>query len=439
MVEKMEFQFDLNKEIKKIDDRLLDKEQISTIDVAFIYNLCDQYIKNKLGVDILTIFEKVNTSPEDITNYLMLVLYSDTKISNFLSKHCLNELLAKTIYFMGDKKIITLTNEDIIANSNKRPHQMPIPDDEKQIRRIFQALRRNYNLYEKLYKGKIWLINSNNNGEEICNAKIQISPYMFFHLMGFDYKNILNPNKTDRNGLNHEAQAREFSSIFPDSDKAYRLLQNFGNARNIYELIEMLLKSEENFLNAACEGKLSNTINIDKLELKSYAFERMGAIQCATGMIFFDKHKAIQLGYGSEIQHINADIILLNDFLRKYRINNLFGLDFVFSPFDKIKGNQISDQQSIFLTRQDGGGFNSHLFDQQIASVSSSVAGYRINDFDYNITELKDANGTTPDPFEYIEFDEEDRKRVAQTIKESIPGIDYTYLDEIIKENGKTR
>ena len=34
MVEKMEFQFDLNKEIKKIDDRLLDKEQISTIDVA---------------------------------------------------------------------------------------------------------------------------------------------------------------------------------------------------------------------------------------------------------------------------------------------------------------------------------------------------------------------------------------------------------------------
>ena len=52
LVVKMGLQLDLNKEIKKIDDSLLDKEQISTIDVAFIYNLCVQYIKNKLGIDI---------------------------------------------------------------------------------------------------------------------------------------------------------------------------------------------------------------------------------------------------------------------------------------------------------------------------------------------------------------------------------------------------
>lgn len=435
----MNFQFDLDDEIKKVDYLLLNKEQISTIDVALVYNLCDKYIKSKHGVDILTIFEKISDSREDITNYLMFSLYSESKILNLLSKYGMGELLAKTIYSMGDKKIVTLTNEQIIENSNKRPFQMPVPSDENQIKRIFQALRKNYNLYEELYKGKVWLINStDNDGNELGNARIKISPYMFFHLMGFDYKNILNPNKKDRDGTTHEMQAREFATIFPDSSKAYQLLQNFGNEKNIYEIIESLLNSEERFLQAALSGNLSNTVNIDKLELKSYAFERMGAVQCATGMIFFDKQKAIQLGYGSEIQHINTDIILLNDFLRKYRINNLFGLDFVFSPFDKIKGNQISDQQSIFLTRQTGGGFNSHLFDQQKASVSSSVVGYRDNDFNYNITEQGGESGGS-EPFEFKEFDEEDRKRVAQTIKESIPGVDKTYLDEIIRENSKRK
>ena len=175
----MNYQFDLDDEIKKIDYLLSSKEQISTMDVALVYNLCDKYIKSKHGVDILTIFEKISDSPEDITNYLMFSLYSESKILNLLSKYEMGELLAKTIYSMGDKKIVTLTNEQIIENSNKRPFQMPVPNDEKQIKRIFQALRRNYNLYEELYKGKVWLINStDNNGYEIGSARIQISPYM---------------------------------------------------------------------------------------------------------------------------------------------------------------------------------------------------------------------------------------------------------------------
>lgn len=434
----MEEKFNLNQEINRLELELSSKSQISTIDLALIYNLCDKYIKSKLGVDILTIFEKIDNSPLDITNFLMFSLCSEPKILNFLSKYRINEILAKTIYTMGDKKIITLTNEDIIENSNKRPHQMPIPSDENQIKRIFQALRRNYNLYEQLYKDKIWLINStDNNGNEIGNAKLQITPYSFFHLMGFDYRNILNPNKKDKDGTKHEAQAREFSAVFPDPDKAYRLLQNFGNKKNIYELIEELLNSEERFLEAALSGNLSNTINIDKLELKSYSFERMGLVQCATGMIFFDKQKAINLGYKDEVRHINPDIILLNDFLRKYKIPNLFGLDFVISPFDKINQNQISDQQSIFLTRQEGGGFNSHLFDQQMASVSSSVAGYRENDFNYGITEQGTEGGNpSEEPIDYREFDEEDRKRVAQTMSEAIPELDQTYLNEITKGKG---
>lgn len=430
--------FDLNQEINKLEFELSSKNQISTIDLALVYNLCDKYIKSKLGIDILTIFDKVEQSPDDITRYIMFELFSETKLVNFLTSYGLGDLLANTIYSMGNKKIITI-DESVILNSNKRPHQMPIPTDENQIRRIFSALRKNYNLYEQLYKDKVWLINSKDkDGNEIGTARIKISPYMFFHLMGFDYANILNPNGKDRNGTSHESLAREFSAIFPDSKQAYRLLQEFGkDQKNQYTLIEMLLQNEERFLQAALEGKLSNTVNIDKLELKSYSFERMGLIESASGMIFFDKQKSIQLGYGREVQHINSDIILLNDFLRKYDMNKLFGLDFVFSPFDKIKGRQISDQQSIFLTKQLGGGFNSHLFDEQMASVSSSVAGYRENAFNFNINEQgSDEGDPSGDPIDYREFDEEDRKRVAQTMSEAFPELDQSYLDEIKKENG---
>jgi len=95
--------FNLNQEINKLEAELYNKNQISTIDLALVYNLCDKYVKGKLGVDILTIFDKVDQSPEDITRYIMFQLFSETRIVNFLDSFGLMDLLANTIYTMGDK------------------------------------------------------------------------------------------------------------------------------------------------------------------------------------------------------------------------------------------------------------------------------------------------------------------------------------------------
>ena len=121
------------------------KPQISTIDLALIFNICNNYIKNKLGVDILTIYDKINDNPEDITRYLMFCLYSEPKILNIINKYGISDILSQTMHSMGNKGIIEIT-DTIIQNSNKRPHQMPIPSDENQIRRIFKSLRKNYYL-----------------------------------------------------------------------------------------------------------------------------------------------------------------------------------------------------------------------------------------------------------------------------------------------------
>ena len=421
---------DLRIELTKLDDIYSQKSILSTIDIALFYNLINNYIQSILSVDILTIYDKANASAEDVSRYLYFRLCENGLLLNFMKKYNLLEKVPYILYEMGNKRILNITS-DLIINSNKSPHQMPIPNDENQIKRIFSALRNNYELYEKLYKDKIWLINSNGTDDIIIGqARIKISPYIFFHLMGFDYKNIINPNKYPEN-------ANEFSNIFPNPQRVLQILQKFEN-KNVYSLIELLIENEQNFLSAVMEGSLAHTINVDKIEMKCFSFERMGAIQSATGMIFFDKQKAIDLGYGDRIQHINSDIILLNDFIRKYELS--FGLDFVISPFDKIKGKQISDQQSIFLTKEPGGGLNAGVLEQQKASISSSAVGYRENDFSYEITEIGKNGGTIihpkTEPIEWKTFSQEERKRVAQTMLESIPGIDLNDLKEIVNENG---
>ena len=435
----MDFDYiNVSEELRKLEGQLSGKEIISTMDLALIYNMCDKYIKSILGMDIITLFDEMSSSPEEITRHIMLCLFSNQEILNFISSYNISNILANVIYNIGNKKILTITDE-IIQNSRKMPHQIPVPNDSDapRIKKIFKSLEKNYELYQELYKDKIWLINSSDlNGNEIVSTRIKITPYMFFHLMGFDYANVLNPHAKDRNDINHNQIGHEFASYFKNSSRAFEILEEFGkDVSKQYELIEMLLEEENRFLEIAKNGKL---INPDKVEMKCFAFERMGVVQNASGMILFDKQKAIDLGYKKEVEHIESDIILLSDFLRRYDID--FGLDFVISPYAKPKEKQpefqkknvIRDQQSIFLTKQPGGGFNSHLFDKQKASVSSSVAGYSVKDFDYSIKEKgKDDENISGEPFDFREFSEEDRKRFAKAMIESFPTLDKTYLEEI--------
>jgi len=432
----------VSEELRKLEGQLSGKEIISTIDLALIYNMCDKYIKSILGRDIITLFDEVSSSPEEITRYIMLCLFSNQEILNFINSYNISNLLTDVMYNIGNKKILTIT-DSIIQNSGKMPHQIPIPSDSSRIKKIFESLRRNYELYENLYKDKIWLINSSDlEGNEIVNTRIKITPYTFFHLMGFDYANVLNPHASDRNGINHEKIGHEFASYFKDSSRVFEILEKFGKDVNKqYQLIEMLLEEENRFLEIATNGKL---INPDKVEMKCFTFERMGIIQNASGMILFDKQKAIDLGYKNEIQHIESDIILLNDFLRRYDID--FGLDFVISPYAKPKDkmpefqkkNVIRDQQSIFLTKQPGGGFHSHLFDGQKASISSSVTGYKAKNFEYSIKEQGGGTGGNSDYIEHKEFTEDERKRAAQNLSEAFPDLDREYLDELTIGVGKS-
>ena len=62
-------------------------------DIASVTN--KGYILNERP-DILSIFDKVSSSPFDVTNYILFTLYSESKLFNFLTSNGLNDIIAKT-------------------------------------------------------------------------------------------------------------------------------------------------------------------------------------------------------------------------------------------------------------------------------------------------------------------------------------------------------
>ncbi|NLV90238.1 MAG: hypothetical protein GX032_02075, partial [Tenericutes bacterium] len=126
--------------------------------------------------------------------------------------------------------------------------------------------------------------------------------------------------------------------------------------------------------------------------------------------------------------HIPGDIILINDFIRKYDLDNLYGLDYVFMPFVKTPDNQRSDVGSLFV-RNDRN--NSPLLEQQRVSIMSKASQYESSDFNFTIRTSNGERLPSNDPKEVIEFDTEDKARMASTIIKGLPSLTDAELKEI--------
>ncbi len=394
---------------------------LSTIEFAKLFNYLDIVWKNKYGKDILSLYEdNPNISKEEITNYIMINISNFPDVVNIINQYGVYDIVYNFIYSMGNKNIVRISDETI-ENSRKKGFQLPIPTDEKQIERIFSGLRKNMELYERLYKDKVWIMESESlDGVPLRSAKLRMSPTKLFHLLGFDYGVDLNPNRLPEN-------ASIFTNAFRNSEYAMKLLSE-STEKNYYLLLEELIASENTFMDSLLSGKVSNVVNVNKLEMKSYAFERIGALEDASGMIFFDKELAKEQGHERSTFHIPGDIILINDFIRKYDLDNLYGLHFVFMPFVKAPDNQKKDVGSLFV-RSDSN--SSLLLEQQKVSIMSKASQYESNDFNFTIRTSNGEALPSSDPKEVIEFDTEDKTRMASTIIKGLPSLSDVELKEI--------
>lgn len=404
------------------------KSIITTSDLANFLKLCNHHLIQKYGIDLIGVLQL--DIEENTTEILMMLLMQFEDVKEIIKQYKLYDIIYDFIDEFQKTKIYKLSTEDLSITLHKG-EQIENLDSlltEKQLEQIFKALEHNMYLYEKLYKDKVFIIDSSIGKK----AKVTISSTRLFHILGLEEKVI-------------KANMQEFESVFNHSDNIKSLMTD---RKDLFTVLEKILANETRIINAVLEGKLNHTFNFPKIEMKNYAFERMGMLEHSSGVIFYDK--TIDTSLEAKTSHLKADLFLLNDFIRNY------DLDFVFSAYRPYKFSRnfsminkkaniqnnlpTSDAESLFISSK--GWENSRFLNGQLSSISESVGIYHKNNFDYTIF-LEDESELPPvDPDEYIEFSDEDKARMANVIIENLPNLDNSHLknlyDELTKGN-KTR
>lgn len=404
------------------------KSIITTSDLANFLKLCNHHLIQKYGIDLIGVLQL--DIEENTTEILMMLLMQFEDVKEIIKQYKLYDIIYDFIDEFQRTKIYRLSTEDLSITLHKG-EQIENLDSlltEKQLEQIFKALEHNMYLYEKLYKDKVFIIDSSIGKK----AKVTISSTRLFHILGLEEKVI-------------KANMQEFESVFNHSDNIKSLMTD---RKDLFTVLEKILANETRIINAVLEGKLNHTFNFPKIEMKNYAFERMGMLEHSSGVIFYDK--TIDTSLEAKTSHLKSDLFLLNDFIRNY------DLDFVFSAYRPYKFSRnfsminkktniqnnlpTSDAESLFISSK--GWENSRFLNGQLSSISESVGIYHKNNFDYTIFLEDESELPTVDPDEYIEFSDEDKARMANVIIENLPNLDNSHLknlyDELTKGN-KTR
>lgn len=403
------------------------KSIITTSDLANFLKLCNHHLIQKYGIDLIGVLQL--DIEENTTEILMMLLMQFEDVKEIIKQYELYDIIYDFIDEFQKTKIYKLSIEDLSITLHKGEQIKNLNSllTEKQLEQIFKTLEHNMYLYEKLYKDKVFIIDSSIGKK----AKVTISSTRLFHILGLEEKVI-------------KANMQEFENVFNHSDNIKSLMTD---RKDLFTVLEKILANETRIINAVLEGKLNHTFNFPKIEMKNYAFERMGMLEHSSGVIFYDK--TIDTSLEAKTSHLKSDLFLLNDFIRNY------DLDFVFSAYRPYKFSRnfsminkktniqnnlpTSDAESLFISSK--GWENSRFLNGQLSSISESVGIYHKNNFDYTIF-LEDESELPPvDPDEYIEFSDEDKARMANVIIENLPNLDNSHLknlyDELTKGNKK--
>ena len=384
--------------------------------LAQILKLCDKYLISKYKTNIESLIEM---NIDNKVELIMMLLLANEELSALFEQYDLYNDMYNLLANYSEKKIFSISDETLRL-STKRPKDLfenEYKVTEDRLDKIFKALEHNMELYDKLYRDKIWIIDSSIGRTE----KISISPTRFFHLMGLDEKD-----------FKDETSMRLFESVFPVEDSIRSLMKD---KKDLFKVLEKILQRERKIKQAILDGTLKPIINPQKLEMKAFSFERIGIIEHSAGMIFYDKELAKSLGYNTRLQ---TDLILLSNFIRKYN------LEFIFSMYRKYKHTpKAKDAESLIIPQK--GYENSEFIKGQQVSISESARRYSPKDFEYTIYLDDGSEEPLSDPDQFIRFSDEDKAKMAHAIITELPLLDTEHLQEVyntLKNNlskGKTK
>lgn len=398
------------------------KRIITTEVMAKILKFCDEYLKKAYNTSLIEImYTEINYKPELIIDLLI----ANPDIKKLFDDYDLYDIMYAYIESFNSKKLFYLSDEDIAISRNSA-RKISFADyslTEDRLKKIFASLEHNMELYEKMYKDKVWVIDSSIGRSE----RIKISPERFFHLMGFeerDFSKKENPGAIDK-----------FASIFPYSEQS-AIKSLLTDKKDLFAVLEKLIELErEDLISKIHDGELHGIISPRKIEMKNYGFERMGIFEHSSGMIFFDRDLAERLaGYDENgkpkfTSHIQGDLILLSNFIRKYK------LEFIFEPFKYYpKDNSQTEKtfknaESLFIPEK--GYEQSMFYIGQQASISERAKRYSSKDFEYTIKLEDGSSMPVKEPEEFVEFSDEDKLMMARSIINGLPQLDNEHLKEV--------
>lgn len=383
---------------------------MTTQDFAKVLKLCDSFLIKRYGVDITSLMElDIYNKPEII----YMILESNPELKKIFDNYNLTGLIQDFLYEFSTKKIFKISDEALIVS--QKPIELVTDAEfnvsEERLQRLFKALEHNMELYEQLYRDKIWIMDSSLGRSE----RLVISPTRFFHLMGLDEKDF---RKNDN--------MRKFERMFNPRVGIKSLMTD---RKDLFEVLFQMVKNEEDFISAIKDGELKSIINPQKMEVKNFGFERIGSLEHSSGMIFYDKSLAQTIAQAEGQQYnsnIKSDLILLSDFIRKY------DLEFIFTPYRQYRHTAEGlDAESLVIPKNHYE--QARLYKGQQASISVSARQYAPSDFKYTI---KLAEGEEPisDPRTVIEFSDADKARMAESIISALPQLDTEHLKEIYNQ-----
>ena len=132
---------------------------VTTHDLAQVLKLCDKYLINRYKTNIEQLMEmNIDNKVESI----LMLLLANEEISNLFEQYELYDVMYDLLDSYSQKKIFAIS-DDTLRLSTKRPNDLTETEyrvTEDRLDKIFESLEHNMELYDRLYRDKIWIIYS---------------------------------------------------------------------------------------------------------------------------------------------------------------------------------------------------------------------------------------------------------------------------------------
>ena len=364
---------------------------MTTKQLANFFNEVDIKLKQKYGTDLMTLIQLGLTSDE-----LLICIFQFNELYEYVKNNGIKQEIIDFLNYYCSKNIRNVPDSDIkfAKKSAIKTFKQGGILTESELKQVFESLRKNKELFDQIYRDKVWLIETNIGK----NVALRITDFKLFHLLGFSQPEI----KRDFDNIRKILPTLKFDDV--------------ASFSSLYDVLMLFIDNEHTLIEHALAGDLKASFNFPKIRIKNYAFERLGLIERSSGVVFYDKSK------DKNQSSLNSDIFLLRDLIRNYK------LDFIFNGYRFFEeDNLVRNAETIFLNED---GENAHFLTNQEASISERVGSFHPKKFEYVIKEIP-PDGQMAYVDNVIEFSMEDRKEMADKMIAAFPQLDKSSIEDL--------